>query len=160
MDAISATPNLLIRDSSFETGTTALNPLPANTTVQWKDAAALADVTAPNAQGALLMQSTGAGSYVRLDRSRILAPDQLYSVSVWVKSAVDGVDQTGVLTLEARNSTGVAENTAVPFTATDEWSLITVSHLVVDAGANRLRVQVSLDGGSGSQVLLDGFSLH
>jgi hypothetical protein len=164
MDDIHLAPNLYVRDSSFESGTSALNPVPSGTTATWQTATQLASAGVvggvPDAQGLLQVnRTTTADSYVRLDRARLLRPGQTYTVSMWVKSATPGTPYAGTLSLAARLSDTQTEQTAKAFIATDSWQLITVSHKVTAAGMNRLRTELHLDA-PGANLLVDGVSIH
>jgi hypothetical protein len=164
MDAITLTPNLYTRDSSFETGSSGLNSLPAGTTVERVanaefDGAGLSGY-APDGQS--LLKVSGAEpdvSYIRLDKTRVLSKGNTYTVSYWVKSAIPGVEQVGTVTLEARVDDALSEETTAEFTATDQWQQVRVSHTITQPLLQRLRSTIRLGSDSGV-ILVDGVLLR
>jgi hypothetical protein len=163
MDYVSLVPNLLVKDSSFESGTSAINTPPTGTTATRMTATGLGSAApAPDGQGALEVTKSGsATSYIHLDRSRVMVPGQSYTVSAWVRSATPGTSYSGTLSVQGILAANpAADPVGVAFTAGDTWKLVTAKYTVpADADVDRLRTSVSLTTPSAS-VLVDGVSLH
>lgn len=163
-DKIVLVPNLYTRGASFEDSTSTLNPRPSGTSVTVMHNDQLRDGgfgLARDGVHALRIESSSASeSYVRIDRNLVLVPGQTFTSAVWVKSAIPGSEQNGVLALEARNSDGsVAERTEVPFVATDEWALVSVAHTIDQAAVTRLRTEIRIVD-EGGALLVDGVQLN
>jgi hypothetical protein len=79
-------------------------------------------------------------------------------VSVWVKSATPGTPYNGTLRLAGRTSS-LDEGAEQSFTATDEWTKVSVKLTTSLVGLTTLRTTLSLDS-DGAALLVDGFELH
>jgi hypothetical protein len=162
-DKITLAPDLLARDPSFEVGTAGLNALPAGTTatsVKSSDFAAHSLTGAPmDGRSVLLLTSTTAStSYARMDRNRVLSVGGSYTASMWVRAAQPDAELAVRLRLTAQDGL-VSENTEQAFTVTDEWQLITVTHVIVKSSLTRLRTDLMLDTGNAS-LIVDGAAIR
>jgi hypothetical protein len=163
-DAITLAPNLYTKDSSFESGLSALNTLPAGTTVSRianPDFAA-AGIDGKARDGVTLLKvdrTSTAVSYIRFDKDRTLSKGHSYTTTFWVKSAVEGAPQQGTVTLQARASDELLEETSATFTADDTWRRVSVTHTLTQAQLSRLRTTIRLDSASAS-ILVDGVSIR
>ncbi len=153
-DAASFGPNLIAPGSSFEVDP--VRPLPiADGTVITR--VPVTDSTPPAIDGTsvLLMQKTlDNPSIVQLGATRKLGLNETFRYEVWVRSATPGVPYSGVLSLEGFQSLTVNEVATQPFTATDEWQLVTVSYTTSINGLTQLMANVQLDT-AGAEVYLD-----
>ena len=153
MDGLSISPNL-ITGGSFENGATEVWEPTGASTISTTDG--VAEATTPLDGYAMLRvaPANGAVSSVALHDRRILASNETFTLTAWVKSAIPGKPFTGRLALWGRGGDAANAYSEVPFTTTDAWQKITVTHKV-PSDRTWLRAEFFLDDLTGSALLVD-----
>jgi hypothetical protein len=158
-DKLSLTSNLINPSSSFETDSSDLYGVAEGTTA----VVVPADETVGDAvDGASFLRMTRTSvddSYIQQEETRKLGVGEKYTYSIWVRSAVPGTTFDGRIVLEGRTSDAGVESVEQAFTATDEWTLVSVEYTTASAALTRIRSSVLLDSDA-ADVYLDAAKLN